>query len=195
MRGPCIPRNNASNENSATRQKRTSIASDMSLGLSAVRPEMSARRFFPSATGGRSLNDVKNWTPCSAFTLSAYSLNSGPPGPSAPVDFSGLYGRDLVGNTRQKGGLGVAKRSGAEQTRRRVTRSREPNKKRRSTVSALTRSQEPRLDDKQELRGRALSLEKLLRVIPAHTSLGSTASHEDYFALTITSRCHGLQSW
>ncbi len=60
------------------------IASDMRRGLSTVRPEMSASRLVPSATGGRSARDVWKPTPCSAVAFFANSANSGPPGPVAP---------------------------------------------------------------------------------------------------------------
>jgi hypothetical protein len=38
----------------------TLIHCERSFGLSAVRPEMRARRVLPSATGGRSATEVKN---------------------------------------------------------------------------------------------------------------------------------------
>ena len=53
-------------------------------GLSAVRPEIKANRFFPSATGGRSAMLLKNWIPADSSLSFWNSPNSGPPGPLAP---------------------------------------------------------------------------------------------------------------
>jgi hypothetical protein len=50
-----------------------------------------------------------------------------------------------------------------------------------------TCSQEPRFNDKAELRGRALILDHLNSVVPAHTTLGGSAAHEDNFALIFSS--------
>ena len=63
----------------------TSMASLMSRGLSPVRPEMSANRLTPSASGGRSAKEVWNLTPCSSSVCFWNSANSGPPGPLAPA--------------------------------------------------------------------------------------------------------------
>ena len=41
---------------------------------------MRARRFTPSATGGREDTEVWNWTPCSAEVVVLNSANSAPPG-------------------------------------------------------------------------------------------------------------------
>ena len=49
-------------------------------GLSAVRPEMRARRLTPSVTGGRAETELWNWTPWASAVAFLNSANSAPPG-------------------------------------------------------------------------------------------------------------------
>ena len=49
-------------------------------GLSAVRPEMRARRLVEGATGGREETEVWNWTPWVSDVVVAKVANSAPPG-------------------------------------------------------------------------------------------------------------------
>jgi hypothetical protein len=65
----------------------------MSLGLSAVRPEMSARRLL--VVDGKSDKLVRNCTPCAASVAVLYAVNSGPPGPVAPIYVQSREEREL----------------------------------------------------------------------------------------------------
>jgi hypothetical protein len=63
-----------------------------------------------------------------------------------------------------------------------------------------TGTQEPRLHHVAELRRRALALEELLGVVPAHPALGGAAPHQHDLALILTERARHdrfeyLDSW
>ena len=156
-------------------------------GLSAVRPEIRAKRLLPSGTGGSSATDLRNLTPCLASVSVLNSPNSLPPGPSAPGT------KNCWRNQNQN----PFERFNAKDTlsinaRNFTLFTFPPAISSFHNCYSRTSSQKPGLDNVGEGSTRDISSEHLFRVVPSHATIGRTASNEDDFTLIVSNSNHDV---